>query len=192
MPEEVIIIGTQTVTGDGILQTNVPIEGLGVSNGASSVDRWRGINAIGDNFTFGYGAVGSNLYNGSNWDRQRGNTDAAAALINAVSTTSTQNSSDQTNYNGRGVKVALNVTNIGSGSITIAVQGKDITSGQYYTILTGLVVTANGITTYTIYPGIAGVANASASDILPRTWRVQVIANNANAVTYTVGASTIL
>lgn len=113
------------------------------------------------------------------------------ALITGTAATTSQNSTDQYNVGSRGVKVVLNVTAAGTGSVTVAVQGKDGASGQYYTILTGAAVTSNGTTVYTVYPGVTVAANVSASDALPRIWRVTVTANNANPVTYTVGASVI-
>ena len=119
------------------------------------------------------------------------NTDTAA-LISAVAATVTQTSADQTNFNGRGVKVVLDMTSIGTGSVTIAIQGKDAASGKYYTLLTGAAVIANSTNVYEVYPAIVAVANASANASLPRTWRVIVTANNVNPTTYTVGASIIV
>lgn len=87
--------------------------------------------------------------------------------------------------------MVLNVTSAGTGSVTLSIQGKDAASGQYYAMLTGAAVTSNGTTVYTVYPGLTAVANTTVSDVLPATWRVVMTANNANATTYTVGASVI-
>lgn len=135
-------------------------------------------------------ASASTIYNGNSWDRARGNVDAT--LLASAARTTTQTVADQTNYNGRGVTVTLDVTVIGTGSITLEIDGKDTASGKYVALLTGVAVTANGTTQYTVYPGVTAAANAAVSMILPRTWRVVVTANNANSVTYSVGASTIL
>lgn len=113
------------------------------------------------------------------------------ALITAAAATTTQNSTDQVNANGRGVKVVLDMTTAGTGSVTLTIQGKDAASGKYYTILAGAAVTTNSTNVYTIYPGLAAAANVSANDVLPRTWRVLATANNANPATYTVGASVL-
>lgn len=129
-------------------------------------------------------------FNGSTWDRQRNNTDITV-LASAARTTTT-NSSDLTNYNGRGLHVVLDVTNAGTGSITITISGKDALGGLYYTLLTGAAVTTNSTNVYKIFPGATAVANAAANDILPRTWRVTVTHNNANSITYSVSASVIL
>ena len=129
-------------------------------------------------------------FNGTTWDRQRGNVNAT--LLIAAAATSTQTSPDQTNHNGRGVKVVLDMTAVGTGSVTLTIQGKDSASGKYYTLLAGAAVTTNTTNVYEVYPGITAAASASSNTTLPRTWRVLVTANNANATTYTVSASVIV
>lgn len=114
------------------------------------------------------------------------------ALITAAGATTTQTAADQTNPNGRGLIVVLDMTNVGTGSVTLHIQGKDTTSGKYYDLLVGAAVTTVSTNVYTVYPGNTVAANASVSTVLPRTWRIQVVANNANATTYTVGASVIV
>lgn len=126
-------------------------------------------------------------FNGTTWDRQRGNTDNT--LLASAARTTTNQSADQTNYNGRCVHVVLSVTSAGTGSITLTIQGKDSVSSAYYTILAGAAVTTNSTNVYKVCPGITAAANVSASDLLPRTWRVDVTHNNANSITYSVGAS---
>ena len=46
-----------------------------------------------------------------------------------VGVTTTQTSPDFKNFDCRGVKFVLNVTNAGTGSITLTIQGKDAVSG---------------------------------------------------------------
>jgi hypothetical protein len=108
-----------------------------------------------------------------------------AIAFSSYTTTQTQN--DQTNYSARGVRVVLNVNNAGTGSITLEIDAKDSVSGVYIALLTGVAVTANGTYVYEIYPGLTPVANQVVSDVLSSTWRVKVTANNANAMTYSVG-----
>jgi hypothetical protein len=120
-----------------------------------------------------------------------GNVDTAA-LITAAGVTTTQTGTDQVNYGGRGVVVVFDMTVVGTGSVTLSIQGKDVASGKYYTILAGVAVVTNITSVYTIYPGAAVTANVSSNSPLPRTWRVLATANNANAATYTVGASVIV
>lgn len=105
--------------------------------------------------------------------------------------TLTVNGSDQTNYGARGVVVYVKTTAIGTGSITVTIQGKDTTSGDYYTLLAGAAIVTNTVNRYTVFPGATAAANVSANDQLPYQWRIIVTANNANAATYTVGGSTL-
>jgi hypothetical protein len=102
--------------------------------------------------------------------------------------TTTQTSVDYSNDNCRGVRCVLDMTNVGTGSVTLSIQGKDKVSGKYFTLLAGLPVTTNTTTSYTVHPKIAASANVAARDVLPQTWRIVCTANNANATTYTVGA----
>lgn len=116
----------------------------------------------------------------------------ASDLVFGVGATASQNSPDQNNADARGVKVFVNVTNAGTGSITATIQAKDPASSTYTTLLASAAIVANGITVLTVYPGAAVTANVSASDVLPRQWRIAVTANNANPASYTVGASLIV
>lgn len=129
------------------------------------------------------------LYNGTTTDQQRGNLDNIS-LISASAVTTTQTGTDQKNYNARGCHVILNMTSVGTGSVTLEIDAKDPVSGNYYALLTGAAVVTNSTNIYRVYPNLTASANAVANDILPRTWRVKVTANNANATSYTV--STVL
>jgi hypothetical protein len=171
-PTNAIYVGMQTLGGNmqGLSAINNNLDGV---SGSLTLD------------------TGLHLWNGTNFDRARTNMDTAA-LITAAGATTNQNSADQTNYNGRAVKVVLDVTSIGTGSVTITIQGKDIASGKYYPLLVGAAVVTNSTNVYEVGPGLSATANVSANAHLPRTWRVLVTANNANATTYTVGASVIL
>lgn len=135
------------------------------------------------------GALGWQLDGAGLAERVRGNINVTA--ISSAARTATNNSGDLTNYNGRGLHVVLDVTAAGTGSITITIQGKDAVSGQYYTLLAGAAVTTNSTNTYKVYPGLTAAANAVASDILPRTYRILITHNNANSITYSVGVSVV-
>ncbi len=136
-------------------------------------------------------SVGPMMWNGASWDFQRNNLDNITLLASAARTT-TQTVADQTNYNARGIVVVLDMTVVGTGSVTLEIDAKDPVSGKYYAVLTGAAVTTNSTNVYTVYPGNTVTANVSASTVLPRTWRVKVTANNANSATYSVGAMLIL
>lgn len=173
------------------------------ANGQLKVQLWNNLNGVvsgstpSDAQSLGSGNSAlvvnnaAGLFNGTNWDRARSNIDTGA-LITATGATTTQTSALQTNYNGRGIKVVLDMTTVGTGSVTLSIQGKDIASGKFYTILAGAAVVTNSTNVYEVYPGNTNTTNLSANAVLPRTWQVVVTANNANPCTYTVGASVIL
>jgi len=102
--------------------------------------------------------------------------------------TTTQTMGDLVNQNARGVVVVLDTTVIGTGSVTVTINGKDRASGKYNLLLTGAAAITNTTNRYTVYPGIPVAANVTASDVLPELWQIVITANNANAATYTVGA----
>jgi hypothetical protein len=129
----------------------------------------------------GYGVNAS-----GNWDRWRNNQELT--LLASGSRTTTVSSADQTNYNGEAVDVVLDVTNAGTGSVTLTIEGKDAVSGKYYTLLAGAAVTTNSTNVYRVGPGLTAAANSAANYRVPRTWRVTVTHNNANPCTYSVGA----
>lgn len=110
------------------------------------------------------------------------------AVITASGATTTQTSPDILNINFRGIKVVLNTTVIGTGSVTVSIRGKDSVSGAYYTIIAGAAVVTNTTNVYTVFPAAPVTTNVSANDFIPAVFDIIVTANNANAATYTVGA----
>jgi hypothetical protein len=131
----------------------------------------------------------SGLFNGSFVDRARSNMDVV--LLASAARTTTQTSADQVNYNARGIKVWLDVTVPGTGSVTLTINEKDPGSGKYLLLLSGIAVTTAITSRYVIYPGFTAAANVSLNDFLPRTFQIVVTANNANSITYSVGYSLI-
>ena len=162
-----------------------------------------GIQVAVSNGTFDAAAASTNtlsvgnfnyIFNGTTWDRSRGNVDTAALLTYTAAAAGT-NGTDQTNYNARGVKLVIDITALTgvSPTLTVTVQGKDAASGKYYTILASTALAAVATTTLEIYPGIATAANATQGVTLPRVWRViTTITGTTPAVTATVGASVIV
>lgn len=133
----------------------------------------------------------NNLFNGTTFDRERGNTNitvlASAARVASI------NSADIVNYNAKGLHLVIDVTAIAATpSITVTIQGKDELSGKYYTILTSAAIVAVGTTVLRVYPALVAAANLIANDAMPRTWRVSVVNADADSITYSVGASLIL
>jgi len=87
------------------------------------------------------------------------------------------------------VHVIIDVTAItATPSVVATLQGKDPVSGNYYNLLVGVAIVATGTTVLKIYPGITALANASANDVLPRTWRVNLVHADTDSITYSVGA----
>lgn len=116
------------------------------------------------------------------------------ALLTLAAASANVNSPDQLNPARRGVKVVVNITAITgtTPTLTVAIQGRDQASGQYYTILASAALNATGTTVLTVYPGLPATANVSANDVLPPTWRISAtIGGTTPAVTATIGASVI-
>lgn len=130
-------------------------------------------------------------FNGTTFDRERNNTDIT--VLTSAARTLSIDSADLTNHNARGMHLVIDVTAItGAPSIVITIQGKDILSGKYYTILVSAAINAVGTTILRVYPALTAAANLISNDILTRTWRVSVVNANADSITYSVGASLIL
>jgi hypothetical protein len=144
--------------------------------------------------TFAVLPVGGYVFNGTSWDRQRGNQDAG--LLTSAARTATTVTADQTNHNGKGVHVVLDLTAfVTAASVTVKLQGKDA-FGNYYDLTTPpAALTAVGKQIIELYPGASAAASGEVtqrtSAVLPRVWRVVVTHGNANSHTYRVAASVI-
>lgn len=92
----------------------------------------------------------------------------------------------------KGLVAVLSMTAVGTGSVTLSVNGYDRHSGATWLILAGAAVTTNSTNIYRIYPGLIAAANVTASDVLPVELQFVVTANNANAATYSLTVNTIL
>ncbi len=104
----------------------------------------------------------------------------------------TVNSADQVNCTGRGVIVVVDLTTMTTASVTVTVQGKDPTSGKYFTLLASAGLASTGTTALVVYPGAPVTTNLSANSPLPRNWRVSVgIVGGSAAATGKIGASVI-
>lgn len=111
---------------------------------------------------------------------------------NNTSRTTTFTSNDLPNLSGRsGLSVILNTSNIGTATLLITINGKDIASGQYYNILTGASVTTNSTNRYKVSPSIAAVANAIAQDELPPTFQIVATIGGTGAAIYSLSYSLV-
>ena len=120
--------------------------------------------------------------------------DVGAVLTYAAASVGT-NGTDQTNGGlQRGIKIVVDITAITgtSPTLTVTLQGKDLASGKYYTILASAALAAVGTTVMTVYPALVAVANLTANDVLPRTYRIiSAIGGTTPAVTATIGVTTL-
>lgn len=129
-------------------------------------------------------------FNGSTWDRVRGTSDLT--VFASAARTATTNGSDTVNYNGSFLHVVIDVTAAAdTPSVVFTIQGKDVVSGKYYTLLASAAITGTGTTVLRVGPGLTAAANLVASDILPRTWRVIATHADSDSITYSVGASVV-
>lgn len=110
----------------------------------------------------------------------------SSVVLASAARTTTQTGADTDSRGSRSCHLIVDVTSAGTGSITPKIQGKDA-NGVYYDILVGTAITSNGTNVLKVGLGMTPVANAVATDQLPKNFRVIITANNANAMTYSVG-----
>lgn len=116
----------------------------------------------------------------------------SATLLASAARTATVATSDQSNTEHRGAVVIINVTAASATpSVVATIQGKDEVSGAYYTILASAAITGTGTTVLRVYPGLTAAANTVANDVLPSTWRVNLVHADTDSITYSVAAQLI-
>ena len=124
------------------------------------------------------------------FNRRRGNTHITA--LPSAARTVTTSSANLVNHNDRGAHFIINLTAGGPVDIDPFIEAVDETSSVFYTLLTGTNIAALGTVVLKVYPGIAGIVGGSAVDILPRLFRIRLVHNNANSVTYSVGVNLVV
>ena len=112
--------------------------------------------------------------------------ESASRVVLASASRTTTQTSDDLAVSARSIEVRLNMTVVGTGSVTVAINGKDLASGTYYNLLTGAAVVTNSMNRYKVSPHLTAAANATAQDIVPDVVQIVVTANNANPATYSV------
>ena len=105
----------------------------------------------------------------------------------SASRTTTQTSADIETASFNDLEVTVVTTVIGTGSITLTINAKDVASGTYRLLLSGAAITTNTTNVYKVSNFIPAVANVSALDELPEIIQLVITANNANPATYSVG-----
>lgn len=100
----------------------------------------------------------------------------------------------QSNSNGRGVVVSINITALTgtTPTLTVNIYGDDNVSGGKKLLLASTALNAVSFTQLVVYPGTVAAANSVANLPLPASWHVEtVVAGTTPAVTATIGASVI-
>lgn len=114
-------------------------------------------------------------------------------VFSSAARTASENSADLSNPYARGAVIVIDVTAVtATPSVVFTVKGKSALGSDYYTILASAAITGTGQTVLRIYPGLTASANAVASDVLPRTWRVEAVHADADSITYSVSANLIV
>lgn len=117
----------------------------------------------------------------------------------AARTAATYTSDEMFNPVCKGVRVYIDITADGGGTVTASLQSRDPNSDKWVTITgatTAALATATQTRTLTLYPGIAAAAgsattNTEVSAFLSVSWRVVIVVATAT-VTFSVGAEYLL
>lgn len=181
--------GNVQITSTGILLSSTALISAAGADGTSNTLGFAA--SVADGTTARLAANVTYHFNETTWDRVRGNTEGT--VLPSAARTASINSADLVNYNARGVQVIIDATAIvATPSITVTIKGKDSLSGKYYTLLASAAITTVSTTLLTVYPGVTATANVAASQIIPRTWRVEVVAADADSITYSIGVNYVV
>lgn len=101
--------------------------------------------------------------------------------------TTTQTSPDIAVGNYAYLRVIVDTTVFGTGSVTLTINTYDQTSGKYVLLLAGAAIVSTVTNAYNVGPTIVAAANVSATAQLGKTIQLVATANNANSQTYSVG-----
>jgi hypothetical protein len=115
--------------------------------------------------------------------------DKGAIITSTLQAAGTVVSPDQSGYNvSRVICVVVN-TGGSTPTVTLSLQNKDAASGQYYTVITGTVVTAlNTPTPLSMGAGLATTANVSSGTPVAAKWRLSALFAGTTT-TGTIGCS---
>ena len=142
------------------------------------------------------------LFNGSTWDRRRGTEDRT--LLASATRSSSASSANQTNYNGLGLVLYINITARtvgGSPTIQLVLSAIDpVSSGADTYAYTGNFEPTLAQYRFVMYPGLSAAVTGTyqartvfaGSLPLPRVWKADVnfIADVTN-LTYSLGVSVL-
>lgn len=132
-------------------------------------------------------------FNGSTWDRWRGNQEGT--LLASAARTVEAASPNQTNYNARGVVVYLNITAAsGTGGLLVRLAGVDpITGAPMYINPDVTPISAVGRYGFELCPGASSAPvggnsyiHQRVAGVLPRTWQARVVPADGSSYTYSL------
>ncbi len=110
-------------------------------------------------------------------------------LLASAARTAAVNTDDVANARHKGVLVAIDFTAVtATPAVTFTIQGKDA-NGKYYDILASTAIATVSSYQMLVYPGATVAANVSASQPLPKYWRVKVTVGDTDSATYVVRAT---
>lgn len=115
-----------------------------------------------------------------------------ASLYASVARTATPTAAEFNADGHHGLHLVIDVTAASATpSVVPTIDFYDDLSGKWANLLTGAAITATGTTVLKIYPGIAAVANASASDCIHGRMRLVCTHADADSVTYSAAVHLI-
>lgn len=107
--------------------------------------------------------------------------------------TATESSDDFFNGGYKGLYVVIDATvDDGTASVVFKLEGKDVASGKYYTILESAAIASVSTTVLKVFPGATAVGNSDANSAVPGVWRVTATHADVESLTYSVGAAPVL
>ena len=122
---------------------------------------------------------------------QKSTASVRAWQLPSASRTATAGAFSGKNSQGhRGVMVGIDVTTAGTGSISAVVRAL-FPDGNWRTLLSSTAVVTATSQFSLVYPGTPETANIKVSMGLPVDYQVEIIHNNANAITYSAFAELI-
>jgi len=135
------------------------------------------------NPTLGQQAVLNSVFNGTTWDRQRGGIGVSTTTGDTGAKTATGNGATQTNVGYKGISLVIAMGAVTGTTPTCVIKMQSsVDGGTNWVDIPGATtasLTATGVWGIDLYPGQAVTAGttttgtkATASGILPRTWRV--------------------
>ncbi len=128
-------------------------------------------------------------YNGTTWERRRGNTEAQGiASANRASGTNVS-SGDITVYNSKSINIITNISATAGGNVTVKLQMRDPVSLLYVDVPGAITTALAGVSVnlLQIGPGITPAANLAVAANLGRTIRIFMTTGGGLNITNSVG-----